>query len=42
MESVAETESGTMDPVYRCAACGKVFRTPAALQDHVYSVGLVY
>ena len=42
MTAKQETESGTMTSVYRCDACGKVFRTPEALDDHVNSVGLVY
>lgn len=37
-----ETESDTMEPSYRCEFCGKVFRTPEARDDHLYSVGLVY
>lgn len=40
--TTTETESGTMEPRYRCGACGKLFRTPQALDDHVNSVGLVY
>ncbi|SFK73047.1 hypothetical protein SAMN04487950_0811 [Halogranum rubrum] len=28
--------------LHRCDACGREFRTLAALDDHVNSVGLVY
>lgn len=42
MTAKREAESGTVTPVYRCDACGKEFRTPEALYDHVNSAGLVY
>lgn len=37
----SEEERRMTDSTYRCDACGKVYETPEALMDHIYSVGLV-